>query len=136
MRIAFMGTGAIGASVVRALHLNKVPFTILVRDTTRRVQLQTKGINYELGVRIHIPLADPHQVMTIKAASRKKFDYVFLGMKTIHLKNTLPKAKKILAKDGKIILLQNGLPEEAISSLKPSQVISGIVGYNVQPAAR
>ena len=62
----------------------------------------------------------------------KKYDYIFLGMKTPHLKIAAATAKKLLAKGGRIILLQNGLPEKAIHNFRNEEIISGIVGYNTQ----
>lgn len=129
IKVAFLGTGAIGASLVRALFLNKIPFTILVRDKKRKVDLLTRGISYRLNDITHVELAGS-EVRTISEA--KKYDYIFLGMKTPNLPASAKTAKKHLTKTGKIILLQNGMPESAISGFKPDQVISGIVGYNTQ----
>jgi ketopantoate reductase len=84
MKIAFLGTGAIGASLVRALYLNKIPFTILVRDKMRKADLLRNGIRYRLKSMTHIELAGENEVRTI--AEGKKYDYIFLGMKTPHLK--------------------------------------------------
>lgn len=129
IQIAFLGTGAIGASLVRALFLNKIPFTILVRDKKRKADLLTRGISYRLKDITHVELAGS-VVRTIGEA--KKYDFIFLGMKTPNLPASAKIAKKHLTKTGKIILLQNGMPEEAISGFKPGQIISGIVGYNTQ----
>lgn len=132
-QIALLGTGAIGASVARALYLNHVPFTILVRDQRRKDNLLTRGISYRLKDVTHIELGNKtsaYQVLTIKEG--KKYDYIFLGMKTPHLKVAASTAKKHLAKGGRIILLQNGLPEKAIRLFHEYEIISGIVGYNTQ----
>lgn len=129
-KIAFLGTGAIGASLVRALYLNQVPFTILVRDKKRKADLLSQGISYRLKNLTEIKLGGKFEVRTI--AEAKKYDYVFLGVKTPHLKVAGKAAKKLLDKDGRIILLQNGLPESYLSGFKEEQLISGIVGYNTQ----
>ncbi|MBX3721128.1 MAG: ketopantoate reductase family protein [Turneriella sp.] len=129
MQIAFLGTGAIGASLVRALYLNKIPFTILVRDKKRKLDLLTRGISYRLKDITHVELAGD-EVRTVGEA--KKYDYIFMGMKTPNLRASAATAKKHLTKNGKIILLQNGLPEGAITGYKSEQIISGIVGYNTQ----
>ena len=135
-RIALLGTGAIGASVARALYLNQVPFTILVRDKKRKADLITQGIRYTLKSTTHIQLNQGVEVLTLAEARKKtrslKFDYMFLGMKTPHLKEAAKTAKSLLAKGGRLVLLQNGLPERAVRSFKPEQIISGIVGYNTQ----
>lgn len=129
-KIAFLGTGAIGASLVRALYLNLVPFTILVRDKKRKADLLRNGIRYRLKSLTHVELGNQYEVRTI--AEGKKYDYIFLGMKTPNLPASATTAKKHLQEDGRIILLQNGLPEKAIKGFKPEQIISGIVGYNTQ----
>ncbi len=136
LKIALLGTGAIGASVARALYLNQVPFTILVRDKKRKADLVQHGIRYTLKGTTHIRMGQSGEVQTVaeavvKARSRK-FDYIFLGMKTPHLAEAARTAKKLLAKNGKIVLLQNGLPEGAVKGFREDQIISGIVGYNAQ----
>jgi len=130
IKIAFLGTGAIGASLVRALYLNKIPFTILVRDKKRQADLLTHGITYRTRSSTHVVLGGDFQVRTLTEA--KKYDFIFLGMKTPNLKVSGKTAKKHLARNGRIILLQNGLPEAAVSGFKDHEIISGIVGYNTQ----
>ncbi|MFO1525341.1 MAG: 2-dehydropantoate 2-reductase N-terminal domain-containing protein [Turneriella sp.] len=100
-QIALLGTGAIGASVARALYLNHVPFTILVRDQRRKDNLLTRGISYRLKDVTHIELGNKtsaYQVLTIKEG--KKYDYIFLGMKTPHLKVAASTAKHPPKADG------------------------------------
>lgn len=135
-RIALLGTGAIGASVARALYLNNVPFTILVRDKKRKATLLSQGIRYNLKDVTHIELNQRAEVLTLaeaqKTARSGKFDYIFLGMKTPHLKEAAKTAKGLLLKGGRLILLQNGLPERELRLYKDEMIISGIVGYNTQ----
>ncbi|MFZ5629521.1 MAG: ketopantoate reductase family protein [Spirochaetota bacterium] len=135
-KIALLGTGAIGASVARALYLNKVHFTILVRDKKRKGDLVARGIRYTLEDTTHIDLKQGAEVLTLAEAQKKagkdRFDFIFLGMKTPHLKEAAKTAKALLAKGGRIVLLQNGLPENELHTFKAEQVISGIVGYNTQ----
>ncbi len=135
-KIALLGTGAIGASIARALYLNEVPFTILVRDKKRKADLLAQGIRYALKTTTHVRLNERAEVLTLaeaqKKVSRVKFDYIFLGMKTPHLKEAAKTAKALLAKSGRIILLQNGLPERELRGFKEDSIISGIVGYNAQ----
>jgi 2-dehydropantoate 2-reductase len=131
IKVAFLGTGAIGASLVRALWLNKIPFTILVRDKKRKADLLAHGIRYRmLKDTTHVELGKQFEVRTIFEG--KKYDFIFLGMKTPNLGASGKTAKKHLEKNGRIILLQNGLPETAVKGYKEEQIISGIVGYNTQ----
>jgi len=134
--IALLGTGAIGASVARALYLNHVPFTILVRDKKRKADLVSHGIRYTLKATTQIRMGQSARVQTIAEAvaqaRSRKFDFIFLGMKTPHLAEAARTAKKLLAKNGKIVLLQNGLPEGAVKGFKDDQIVSGVVGYNAQ----
>ncbi len=135
-RIALLGTGAIGASVARALYLNQVPFTILVRDKQRKADLVSQGIHYTLKSTTHVRLNERAEVLTLAEAQKKarslKFDYIFLGMKTPHLKEAAKTAKGLLVKGGRLVLLQNGLPERELRTYKEENIISGIVGYNTQ----
>jgi 2-dehydropantoate 2-reductase len=129
--IAFLGTGAIGASLVRALYLNKIPFTILVRDKKRKADLLNHGIRYRFKkTTTHVVLGEEFEVRTVSQA--KKYDFIFLGMKTPNLAKSAAVAKKLLTKRGRLILLQNGLPEGAVKGIAPEKLISGIVGYNTQ----
>lgn len=135
-RIPLLGTGAIGASVARALYLNQVPFTILVRDKQRKADLVSQGIHYTLKSTTHVRLNERAEVLTLAEAQKKarslKFDYIFLGMKTPHLKEAAKTAKGLLVKGGRLVLLQNGLPERELRTYKEENIISGIVGYNTQ----
>ncbi len=135
-RIALIGTGAIGASIARALYLNQVPFTILVRNKQRKADLASKGIRYTLKSTTHVRLNGRAEVLTLAEAQKKarslKFDYIFLGMKTPHLKEAAKTVKGLLAKGGRLVLLQNGLPEMELRNFKEKNIISGIVGYNAQ----
>jgi 2-dehydropantoate 2-reductase len=129
--IAFLGTGAIGASLVRALSLNSVGYTVIVRDKTRQRALKKDGIKYILGKQTtQITFSGLASVVTI--AEARKYDYIFLGMKTPNLPDSARKAKQMLKKNGRIILLQNGMPESSVKGYKPEEIISGIVGYNTQ----
>ncbi|MFO1469457.1 MAG: 2-dehydropantoate 2-reductase N-terminal domain-containing protein [Turneriella sp.] len=129
-KIAFLGTGAIGASLVRALYLNQVPFTILVRDKKRKADLLAQGIKYRLRNLTEVKLGGEYAVRTI--AEAEKYDYVFLGMKTPHLKTAGKTAKKLLEKDGRVMFCCKTDFEGYITGLKEEQIVSGIVGYNTQ----
>jgi len=133
--IAFLGTGAIGVSIARALYLNRVPFTILARDRARLDELLRDGIRFRMGGKLtEFSLSMQGDFRAALVSDSSGFDYVFLGMKTPHLHASLENAWKVLTSAGRAILLQNGLPEDSlnISDALRRRIISGIVGYNVQ----
>ncbi|MBL8022299.1 MAG: 2-dehydropantoate 2-reductase [Leptospirales bacterium] len=133
-KIALLGTGAIGASVARALYLNKVPFDILVRDDARKNELIQNGISFSMkGALTRIPLMETGDYRAIRIEQGGEYDYVLLGMKATHLPASLNHAWK-LAPNGRVVLLQNGLPEEVIqvTAQEAPRIVAGIVGYNVQ----
>ncbi|MCE9598217.1 MAG: 2-dehydropantoate 2-reductase [Spirochaetia bacterium] len=133
-RIALLGTGAIGASIARALYLNKVPFDILLRDDARKNELLQNGISFSMLGRVtKIPLTQTGDFRAIRLEEGANYEYVLLGMKATHLQTSLGHAWK-LAPQGRVVLLQNGLPEEVIqvSKEEAARVVAGIVGYNVQ----
>jgi 3-hydroxyacyl-CoA dehydrogenase len=69
-KIALLGTGAIGASIARALYLNQIPFTILVRDKKRKADLLAQGIRYTLKGTTHIQLNQGAEVLTLAEAQQ------------------------------------------------------------------
>ena len=137
-RIALLGQGAVGATLVRALYLGKVPFDILLREESRVRELAAQPITYTLGKRTTtIPLGPqgPGRPVLLTAAD-KGYDLVFLGMKSMHLRASLALVKPLLAPGGRAVLLQNGLPEDdALQSIEPAQLAGGVVGWNVQTKA-
>lgn len=129
--IAIMGLGAIGASIAHALHRNGVPFTILARNPERLSEVLKSGVDFQLlQERTHIALSADGPSRA--AALGGQFDVIFLSMKASHLAASARSLLGHLTESGVFVLLQNGLPEEALDSLVRERSVSGIVGYNVQ----
>ncbi len=128
--IAILGLGAIGASVARALYLNRQPFTLLAREEERLAEMR-RGFTFLTGRKKTELTCD--DVMSAELLNRAgNFDFIFLGMKGAHLAGSLASAAKHLTGHGQLILLQNGLPRDLISKEIAATCIDGIVGYNVQ----
>jgi len=135
LKIGILGAGAIGASIARALYLNQVPFRLLTRSEARAREYNQTGIRFRSGKEltlIRLGVDQPHFAEEVRG--RGDLDYLFLGMKTPALAASLPQAWRELGPEGRIVLLQNGLPEDTLplSDRERERIVAGIVGYNVQ----
>jgi len=135
LKIGILGAGAIGASIARALYLNQVPFRLLTRSEARAREYNQTGIRFRSGKEltlIRLGVDQPH--FAEEVGGRGDLDYLFLGMKTPALAASLPQAWRELGPEGRIVLLQNGLPEDTLplSDRERERIVAGIVGYNVQ----
>jgi 2-dehydropantoate 2-reductase len=129
--IAILGLGAIGASIARALYLNRIPFTLLARDQGRLAELN-RGFSFTTG-RKRVEINSSSGVMKASLiSSGETYDRIFLGMKSVHLPESVVAARKLLTPSGKLILLQNGIPLDLLPSASAAFCKDGIVGYNVQ----
>lgn len=132
-KIAIYGLGAVTATIVRALKLNKVSPTILARNQTRADDLILKGFSFQYkGEKVGTFSFSQSEVEDI-AKSKGNFDYIIMGMKNDHLAECIPSAMNLLSGNGKLVLIQNGFPEESVSALAPAnKMIGGVVGWNTQ----
>jgi 2-dehydropantoate 2-reductase len=130
LRIAIFGMGAITTTIARALLKSKVPFTILCRNEERKSDLLNQPIYFQFASSIPEPLNFADQAKTLDEISGT-FDYIWIGAKSKDLALSIDQVKHLLGNNGKVILIQNGFPEEKVN-LPAKQIIGGVVGWNTQ----
>jgi 2-dehydropantoate 2-reductase len=115
-RIAFLGTGAQGASIAADFALAGLDVTFIDQWPDHIEAIRKNGITVNLPTRtINAKVKALHlcQVAEVK----EPFDLVFLVMKAYDTKWGCELIKSVLADDGLIVGLQNGMTHEDIASI-------------------
>lgn len=115
-RIAFLGTGAQGASIAADFALAGLDVTFIDQWPAHVEAMRENGITVNLPTRtLHAKVKALHlcQVAEIK----EPFDVVFLVVKAYDTKWACELIKPVLAKDGLIVGLQNGMTHEDIAAI-------------------
>lgn len=115
-RIAFLGTGAQGASIATDFALAGLDVTFIDQWPAHVEAIREKGITVNLPTRqIHarVPALHLCQIAEIK----EPFDLVFLVVKAYDTRWACELIKPVLAPDGFVIGLQNGMTHQDIASI-------------------
>ncbi|MBX3567302.1 MAG: ketopantoate reductase family protein [Rhizobiaceae bacterium] len=115
-RIAFLGTGAQGASIAADFVLAGLDVTFIDQWPSHVEAMNAKGITVNMPTRtIHADVKALHlcQVAEIK----EPFDVVFLVVKAYDTRWAAEMIKPVLARDGFVVGLQNGMTHEEIASI-------------------
>lgn len=115
-RIAFLGTGAQGASIAADFALAGLDVTFIDQWPDHIEAIRKNGITVNLPTRtINAKVKALHlcQVAEIK----QPFDVVFLVVKAYDTKWATELIKPVLAKDGLMVGLQNGMTHEDIAAI-------------------
>lgn len=115
-RIAFLGTGAQGASIAADFVLAGLDVTLIDQWPAHVEAMQINGLTVNLPNRkIHVKVNALH-VCNV-AEIKKPFDLVILVMKAYDTKWACELIKPVLADDGLVVGLQNGMTHEDIASI-------------------
>ncbi|MFO1033817.1 MAG: 2-dehydropantoate 2-reductase N-terminal domain-containing protein [Hyphomicrobiales bacterium] len=115
-RIAFLGTGAQGASIAADFAAAGLDVTFIDQWPAHVEAMRQKGITVNLPKRsFNVPVTALHlcQVAEVK----QPFDLVFIVMKAYDTKWAAELIKSVLAEDGLVVGLQNGMTHEDIASV-------------------
>ncbi|MBB3937785.1 ketopantoate reductase family protein [Aureimonas phyllosphaerae] len=115
-RIAFLGTGAQGASIGADFALAGLDVTFIEQWPDHVNAIRENGITVNLPSRTinaRVPALHLCQVAEI----REPFDVVFLVVKAYDTKWACQLIEPVLAKDGFVVGLQNGMTHEDIASV-------------------
>jgi 2-dehydropantoate 2-reductase len=116
LRIAFLGTGAQGASIAADFALAGLDVTFIDQWPDHIEAIRKNGITVNLPTRTinaKVPALHLCQVAEIK----QPFDVVFLVVKAYDTKWATELIKSVLAPDGLIVGLQNGMTHEDIAGI-------------------
>jgi 2-dehydropantoate 2-reductase len=115
-RIAFLGTGAQGASIAADFALAGLDVTFIDQWPDHVEAIRRNGITVNLPSRTinaKVPALHLCQVAEVKAP----FDIVFLVVKAYDTKWACELIKPVLAPDGLLVGLQNGMTHEDIAAI-------------------
>jgi 2-dehydropantoate 2-reductase len=115
-RIAFLGTGAQGASIAADFALAGLDVTF-IDQWPAHVEAMRKD-----GLTVHLPTRNLHTKVNALhlcevAEIRQAFDLVFLVVKAYDTRWACELIKPVLAPDGFVVGLQNGMTHEDIASI-------------------
>ena len=125
-KIAFVGTGAQGASIGADFALAGLDVTFIDQWPAHVEAIREKGITVNLPARTinaKVPALHFCQVAEI----REKFDLIFIVVKAYDTKWVTLMVEPILAKDGFVIGLQNGMTHLDIASVVGAERTIGAV---------
>ena len=114
-RIAFLGTGAQGASIAADFALAGLDVTFIDQWPDHIEAIRRNGITVNLPTRTinaKVPALHLCQVAEVK----QPFDVVFLVMKAYDTRWACELIKSVLAPDGLVVGLQNGMTHEDIAA--------------------
>lgn len=115
-RIAFLGTGAQGASIAADFALAGLDVTFIDQWPAHIEAIRANGITVNLPARqinVRVPALHLCQVAEI----RQPFDLIFLVVKAYDTRWATQLIKPVLAEDGFVIGLQNGMTHEEIAAI-------------------
>ncbi len=115
-RIAFLGTGAQGASIAADFAAAGLDVTFIDQWPEHIEAIRARGITVNMPTRkfnVKVPALHLCQVAEVK----EPFDIVFLVVKAYDTKWACELIKPVLAKDGFIVGLQNGMTHEDIATI-------------------
>lgn len=115
-RIAFLGTGAQGASIAADFAAAGLNVTFIDQWPAHIEAIRENGITVNLPTRsfnVRVPALHLCQVAEVK----QPFDLIFLVVKAYDTLWASHLAKSVLAEDGFIVGLQNGMTHEEIASV-------------------
>lgn len=123
LKIAFVGTGAQGASIGADFVLAGLDVTFIEQWPDHVTAMQTHGVTVNLPSRsIHANVRAIHLCQV--AELRERFDLVFIVVKAYDTRWTCQLIEPLLAKDGLVVGIQNGMTQDAIASVVgPSRTI-------------
>lgn len=115
-RIAFLGTGAQGASIAADFTLAGLDVTFIDQWPDHVEAIRRNGITVNLPART-INAKPPALHLCQVAEVKQPFDLVFIVMKAYDTKWACELIKSVLAPDGLVVGLQNGMTHEDIATV-------------------
>jgi 2-dehydropantoate 2-reductase len=115
-RIAFLGTGAQGASIAADFAIAGLDVTFIDQWPAHVEAMRANGLTVNMPARkLHTPVKALH--LCEVAEVKQPFDLVFLVVKAYDTRWACELIKPVLATDGFIIGLQNGMTHEDIATI-------------------
>ncbi|MAQ37964.1 MULTISPECIES: ketopantoate reductase family protein [Thioclava] len=115
-RIAFIGTGAQGASIAADFTLAGLDVTFIDQWPAHVEAMRANGLTVNMPTRqLHTPVKALH--LCEIAEIKEPFDLVFMVVKAYDTRWAAEMIKPVLAEHGFVVGLQNGMTQEAIAEI-------------------
>ncbi len=126
-RIAFVGTGAQGASIAADFVVAGLDVTFIDQWPAHVEAMRANGLTVNLPERvIHTPVKAMH--LCEIAEVKRPFDVIFMVVKAYDTRWAAEMIKPVLAKDGFVVGLQNGMTHEDIAEIVgPERTIGAVI---------
>lgn len=126
-RIAFVGTGAQGASIAADFVVAGLDVTFIDQWPAHIEAMRANGLTVNLPERvIHTPVKAMH--LCEVAEVKQPFDVIFMVVKAYDTRWAVEMIKPVLAKDGFVVGLQNGMTHEDIGEIVgPERTIGAVI---------
>lgn len=147
LRIAIIGTGAVGASVAADLIRAGLDVTVIDQWPSHVEVMREHGLTVNLPDESLVTAVDARHLCQI-AELREPFDIVFTAVKTYDTRWAIELMRPLVRDDGVVVGLQNGMTIDAVAEIVgPDRTIGcvlgiaanmwepGVVNRQVSPAA-
>ena len=131
MRICIFGAGSLGTVLGAYLAKNGVPADLVNRNKAHVEALNARGARITGTVDLTVPVTAllPEQMSGV-------YDLVFLMTKQLNNRETVTFLKDYLSKDGLIVTMQNGIPEDGIAEIVgPEHTVGCVVEWGATRTA-
>ena len=126
LKIAFVGTGAQGASIGADFALAGLDVTFIEQWPEHVDAMNEHGISVKMPMRsINANVRAKHLCQV--AELRERFDVIFLVVKAYDTRWTCRLVEPVLASDGLVVGVQNGMTQRAIASVVGAERTVGAV---------
>lgn len=126
LKIAFVGTGAQGASIGADFALAGLDVTFIEQWPEHVAAMRERGITVNMPSRIINANVRALHLCQV-AELRERFDVIFLVVKAYDTKWTCQLIEPVLASDGFVVGVQNGMTQDAIASVVGAERCIGAV---------
>ena len=128
-KIALVGLGAIGTIIAADLAKQGVKLHVVCKHEATLEQVQTEGLQVK-GVSGNYSISENlHPVLQVEDLP-EQLDMVLLVTKTVDNSTVLDALMPKLQPSTRIVVMQNGVPEEEIvKKLSPSQIVGCVISF-------
>ena len=112
MKTAIYGAGSLGTVLGAFMTKNGVPVELVNRNRAHVAQLRAKGAHITGTVEMTVPVK-----AILPEEMEGPYDVIFLMTKQLNNPETVTFLKPLLAEEGVIVTMQNGLPEPGIAEI-------------------
>lgn len=128
LRIAIIGTGAVGASVAADLIRAGLDVTVIDQWPAHVEAMRASGLTVHLPSETQVTEVDARHLCQV-AELRQRYDVVFTAVKTYDTRWAVELMRTLVHDDGVVVGLQNGMTIDAVADIVgPHRTIGCVLG--------